>query len=109
MLEKEVRLIDANAPKRKLVSMWQAAIIIALSENNRIVERTAKKLGVRGSTLDYHIRAIQDKTAKDPLNVNDIKELLPLAHDVLLCGSESLRPHGKWEQCFEDWRKQIEG
>lgn len=22
---------------------------------------------------------------------------------------ESLRAQGKWEQCFEDWRKQIEG
>lgn len=84
-------------PKKvQTLTTWQAVVIIALAESNMIVYRTAKKLGVHSTTITHHINAIQDKTGKDALNVNDIKDLLPLAYNVLSHNLESLRPRAKW-------------
>ena len=43
--------------------------------------------------------------------VNGLTALFQVGDAIMDCKSEDVEPvrHGMWVQCFEDWRKQIDG
>lgn len=60
----------------------QAQVIIALADNNLNVSDTARQMFMHRNTVVYHIRAIHNKTGKNPLNFYDFCDLLRIAKGI---------------------------
>ena len=61
----------------------QAEIIVALADNSMNVSHTAKKIFMSRSAVNYHLRRIRQTTGKNPTDFYDMRDLLPVAQDIL--------------------------
>ena len=57
----------------------EAEIIIGLADNQMSVSKTAKKIYMHRTTLNYHIKKIRESTGKNPLDFHDLCDLLAKA------------------------------